>query len=131
MGGAWCLATHLFRFLSPESLTQMGKATKSSAISTAKSASKTSAKPVGAWRIGEKYIIRTAMYHAVGRLVSVDEHELVLEDASWVADSGRWSEALRTGSLCEVEPFVDPVIVGRGSICDATIWRHELPKTAK
>jgi hypothetical protein len=83
------------------------------------------------WRVGECYIIRTVTYHLVGRLIWVGPLELVLEDAAWVADSGRWSEALRTGKLSVVEPFLAAVIVGRGSITDATAWPHPLPRDTK
>jgi hypothetical protein len=85
----------------------------------------------GPWRVGECYIIRTVTYHLVGRLTWVGPVELVLEDAAWVADSGRWAEALRTGKLSEVEPFPAEVIVGRGSITDATAWPHPLPRDTK
>lgn len=85
----------------------------------------------GAWTIGEKYIIRTVTMIQTGRLVYADEHELVLEDAAWIADTGRWADALDTGSLNEIEPFEDDAIVGRSSICDATIWKHALPRVKK
>jgi hypothetical protein len=38
---------------------------------------------------------------------------------------------LQTGSLSEVEPFKNSVIVGRGSIVDASIWTHPLPTEQK
>lgn len=61
----------------------------------------------------------------LGRLVAVGEHELVLEDASWIADTGRFSDALKTCEFNEVEPFPDGrVIIGRGSVIDAV----EVPK---
>jgi hypothetical protein len=80
------------------------------------------------WQIGEKYFIRSVTYHYVGRLVSIDDKELVLEAASWVADSGRWNEALMlTKPLSEVEQYPDPVLVARTAIVDATKWRGGLP----
>lgn len=89
------------------------------------------AETVAPWVVGRAYFIRTVTMHVVGRLVSVCERELALEDAAWVADSGRFSNALKTGALAEIEPFVDSVIVGRGSIVDATEWRHALPRDVK
>lgn len=85
----------------------------------------------GAWTFGEKYIIRTVTMILTGRLIYVDDHELVLEDAAWIADTGRWSDALVSGALGEIEPFDDDVIVGRSSVVDATIWKHALPRTKK
>lgn len=72
------------------------------------------------WEIGKNYLIRTVTMIDIGRLVAVTPTELVLVDAAWVADTGRFSECLKTGSYSEVEPFPDGrVIVGRGSVIDA------------
>lgn len=80
---------------------------------------------------GQKYFIRTVTMHHVGELVSVNDRELKLKNASWVADSGRFYTALKTGNLNEVEPFLDEVIIPRDSVIDATIWRHSLPVSQK
>ena len=85
----------------------------------------------GAWTVGEKYIIRTVTMIQTGLLVYIDDKELVLEDAAWIADTGRWAYALTSGVLNEIEPFDDDVIVGRSAIIDATIWKHALPKVKK
>lgn len=72
------------------------------------------------WEIGKIYLIRTVTMIDTGRVVAVMEHEIVLEDAAWIADTGRFSQALETAQFGEVEPFPDGrVIVGRGSIIDA------------
>jgi len=72
------------------------------------------------WRIGANYLIRTVTMIDTGRLVAVTEHELVLEDAAWIADTGRFTDALTTGTFREVEPFPrGRVIIGRGAIVDA------------
>lgn len=83
----------------------------------------------GPWQVGKNYFIRTVTYHTLGRLVSVGQQELELEDASWVSDSGRWNEALSRGTLSEVEPYPPGrMIVGRNAVVDACIWLHELPR---
>lgn len=72
------------------------------------------------WKIGVNYLIRTVTMVDTGRLVAVTEHELVLEDAAWIADTGRFADALKTANFSEVEPFPSGrVIVGRGAIIDA------------
>jgi len=83
------------------------------------------------FRVGTAYLIRACTYHVVGRITSITATDLVMENASWVADSGRWNNALKTGTLNEVEPFVSPVIVSRGAIVDATEWTHALPEAVK
>ena len=77
------------------------------------------------WKIGKVYMIRTVTYIATGRLVSVHPQELVLEDAAWVADTGRFSAALKSLEFNEVEPYPDgELIVGRGAVVDACIIAH-------
>lgn len=81
--------------------------------------------------VGENYLVRTVTMIQVGKLESVHDTEIVLSSASWVADTGRFYDALKTGKLNEVEPFTNNVIIGRGAIVDATIWTHSLPKDQK
>ena len=84
------------------------------------------------WEIGKAYFIRTVTMAQVGRLVDVTDHEILLSCASWVADTGRFHTALKTGEFSEVEPFPHGVVaVGRGSIIDACEFRHTLPTTQK
>lgn len=84
------------------------------------------------YKIGQAYFIRTVTHHYTGTLVDVTEQELVLKDAAWIADDGRFSEALATGNLNEVEPYPDgEVIIGRGSIVDASIWDHAPNRAVK
>lgn len=82
------------------------------------------------YKIGQAYFVRTVTMHLTGRIVAVHPQELVMEDAAWIADSGRFATALRTGALSEVEP-IGTVIIGRGSIVDVSEWRHALPKEQK
>src|ERR1017187_7116918 len=73
-----------------------------------------------AWEIGKNYLIRTVTMIDTGRLIAVTDHELVLEDAAWVADTGRFMQAVASAEFGEVEPFPEGrVIIGRGSIIDA------------
>ena len=84
------------------------------------------------WAIGEAYILRTVTMILTGRLVAFDDHELWLEDACWIADTARWSETLRTGAVCEAEPYPDGfVAVGRGALVDAATWSAPLPREPK
>lgn len=82
--------------------------------------------------IGKNVFIRTVTHHYTGALVSVYPQELVLRDAAWIADDGRFADALKTGTLNEVEPFPDGErIIGRGAILDAGLWPHKLPREQK
>jgi hypothetical protein len=87
--------------------------------------------PSHPWQVGKTYLIRTVTHYWTGRLVAVHGDALVLEDAAWIADTGRFHAAVQSGLLNEVEPVPRPVIVGRGAIVDATEWTHKLPREAK
>lgn len=97
-------------------------------VTTKTAAPKT--KPVSPLTLGNTVLIRTVTHYHVGTIVLLDASEIVLEGASWVADTGRFGEMLKTGKLNEVEPFVDLVSVARSAYVDATIWPHKLPTEA-
>lgn len=85
-----------------------------------------------AWKVGEAYIIRTVTMILTGRLERVTQQELVLSSAAWIAETDRYYDTIKSGKLKEVEPYGDnEVIVGRGSLIDATIWTHKLPREQK
>jgi hypothetical protein len=72
------------------------------------------------WEIGKNYLIRTVTMIDTGKLVAVGPTELVLEQAAWIADTGRFAGALKSCDFSEVEPFPEGrLIIGRGSIIDA------------
>ena len=83
------------------------------------------------FEIGKCYLLRTVTYFYTGRITSITDTDIVLEDAAWIADTGRFHDALKTGIFHEVEPFVDHVIVLRGTIVDATVWKFDLPRVQK
>jgi hypothetical protein len=80
--------------------------------------------------IGKAYLIRTVTFHLLGRIDAVKGNFLVLTDASWVADSGRFSVAITKGELSENE-YVGDAIVSLTAIVDAFPWGHKIPKETK
>ena len=84
-----------------------------------------------AWEVGKIYLIRTVTMIDTGKLVAVTEHELVLEDAAWIADTGRFADAVKKATFNEVEPFpCGRVIVGRGAVVDA-VEIEKAPRSQK
>lgn len=83
------------------------------------------------YQVGKNYFIRTVTHHYTGKLEKVTSKELILSDAAWIADDGRFMNAIKDGTLKEIEPFQDDVVIGRGAVLDATIWRHALPREQK
>ena len=80
--------------------------------------------------VGQKMFIRTVTYHLVGKVVKITGHFFVLKDASWIADSGRFMNAIKEGQLDEVESVGD-ALVNINSITDMFPWKHALPKEQK
>ena len=84
------------------------------------------------YELGKNYLIRTVTMITTGKVVAVTGQEIVLTDAAWIADTGRFADALRTGSFAEVEPFLDgEVIVGRAAVIDACQVQFSLPRIQK
>jgi hypothetical protein len=84
------------------------------------------------YEVGRNYFIRTVTHYYTGRLESVYDHELVISDAAWIADTGRYADALKSGNFSEVEPYPEgKVIIGRGAILDCSQLSTTLPRSQK
>lgn len=75
--------------------------------------------------------IKTVTMFYVGRLASENENFIFLEEAAWIADTGRFYNFLKDGKVNEVEPFVDPIAVNKNAIIEITLWNHDLLKKQK
>ena len=80
--------------------------------------------------VGRKFYFRTVTYHQVGMVKKVSGRIIHLENASWVADSGRFMQAIKNGTLSEVEPVGDAYI-NFESVVDFFPWNHDLPTEQK
>jgi len=83
------------------------------------------------FNVGTAYLIRTVTNYWTGRVAQVVGAFLVLEDAAWIADTGRYSEATDEAHLKEIEPCSEPVIVALGAVVDARLWTGTLPRKVK
>lgn len=81
--------------------------------------------------VGRTYLFRSVTYTVTGVVVCVTSLEIVLTDAAWIADTGRFAAALDTSNFAEVEaPKNGAAILGRTAITDA--WTIEnAPRTTK
>ena len=78
--------------------------------------------------IGKKLFIRTVTYHLTGKVEKRIGKFFYLTDAAWIADSGRFMNAIKNGELSEVEP-VGEAWVSIDSVVDMFPWKHDLPKS--
>lgn len=83
------------------------------------------------FEIGSAYLIRTVTMTLTGRVTAVIGPFLVLEDAAWIANTGRFSECIGEGTVEECEPVQVSVRVSIPSIVDAYDWTHVLPRNTK
>lgn len=85
--------------------------------------------------VGKAYLFRTIGYHWLGRVIAVNGRWLTIDDASWVADTGRYSEAIsgKIGSLSssELEPSPRPVLLNSDHVTDAVSYPFEIPRSLK
>jgi hypothetical protein len=88
------------------------------------------ANTLGHAAIGDKVLIRTVTLYHLGQIEAITNGFVTLAGASWVADTGRFGEALQTGKLSESE-YMGATSVAIPAIVDITTWTHELPTSSK
>jgi len=77
-------------------------------------------KSVFPYKKGSKILIRSVSYFQSGEVVSANASFVRLTKAAWIADTSRFSDALKSGEFGEVEPFPKDVFVAIGAIVDMT-----------
>lgn len=80
------------------------------------------------FEVGKNYFIRSVTHYYTGRLTDIVGEWLVLDEASWIADTGRFHDFLKDGKCNEYESFISPVYVPMGSVIDITEWKFPLFK---
>jgi hypothetical protein len=81
--------------------------------------------------IGKAYLFRTVTHIEVGRVKSICGDFVILQDASWIADTGRYHNCLKDGVFNEVEPYPDTTTVNMAALINFAPWPHDLPKEQK
>ena len=84
--------------------------------------------------VGQKVFIRLVTHHYTGEVVAVGKNFVALKSAAWIASSGRFADAMKTGKLDEVEPYPDEMVVNvnlGGAGCDWAAWPFALPREQK
>ena len=79
---------------------------------------------------GKNILIRTVTNFYTGEVAEETSKFLKLTKAAWIADTGRFSEALEKSVFGEVEPYPRPVFVMKAAIVDVTEI-DKLPREVK
>lgn len=87
----------------------------------------------GFYQLGESYLIRTVTMIYTGRLIKSSDKELVIIEACWIPDTGRWMSACENGTFDEVEPYPKEaeVIINREAVLDLFKINFKLPTEQK
>ena len=80
--------------------------------------------------IGKAFYFRTVTYHITGKVEKICGKILTLSTAAWIADSGRFTQAIKHGKLNEVEP-VGNAFINLDTVTDFFPWIHKLPVNQK
>jgi hypothetical protein len=83
------------------------------------------------FEIGKYYFFRTVTYHLVGEVIEINGNFITLNNVAWIADSGRFQQAINKGALLEVEPVDVKCFVNINSLTDAFEWSHGKQGTQK
>jgi hypothetical protein len=109
-----------------------GKITMQQALLSAASNTKSSDAHILWHKYADKNVfVRTVTHHYTGKLTHLSDGFMVLSNAAWIADDGRFNECLAKGTPNEVEPYPAEACVAIGAIVDICHWGHELPRTVK
>jgi len=72
------------------------------------------------YEVGKSYAIRCVTMIYTGKVKRILKDGLVLENAAWIADTGRFNEFVSGADPSEREPYKNPVIVYHQVISDST-----------
>ena len=83
------------------------------------------------FKVGDRVLIRTVTHYDLGEIANITDGFVTLKNGGWVADTGRFGEALENGTVLEFEKAPAPFHVAIGSIVDIHPWSKELPSATK
>lgn len=83
------------------------------------------------FQIGKPYLIRTVTHYYTGRLSEIVGKFLILDECCWIADTGRFMEAVKEGKFNEVEPMPNGTMINSDAIIDCVEVNFRLPHEQK
>lgn len=87
------------------------------------------------FKVGKGYFFRLATYHVVGIVKKIFPDGIIeLGNASWIADSGRFSTALLNGFEAVATSEIEPTgchFINIGALVDAIPYNHPMPSQKK
>lgn len=83
--------------------------------------------------VGSAVFVQTVTFGYTGRVVAQADGMLWLTDAAWIAETGRFTQAMASGEFDEVEPYPEGQVVALavGAIVTIMPWVHKLPRARR
>jgi hypothetical protein len=82
------------------------------------------------FEVNKNYFFRTVTHYSVGHCAAICGKFLVMTDATWIPDTGRFMNFLTTGKPEEAEPC-GVLFVNMDAVVEAFPWVHSLQITQK
>ena len=76
---------------------------------------------------GQAVLIRTVTHYYTGWISRIDSRWIELDDAAWIADTGRFADVFSRGPA-EVEPYPGRCWIAVGAVVDVAPWPLDLPR---
>lgn len=73
-------------------------------------------------------LVHTPTLYWCGTVVEDTGEHITLRPAAWIADTGRYADAFRTGKFREVEPVAGAVTIYLGPGVVVVEWPHPVPR---
>ncbi|WP_299079001.1 hypothetical protein [uncultured Paraglaciecola sp.] len=83
--------------------------------------------------VGANVIVRTVTMIYTGKLKQVTDTDFILNECSWIPETGRYMNFVAEGKVNECEPYPEEldVFVNRGSLLDICEMKTSLPRSQK
>jgi len=83
--------------------------------------------------VGNNVIVRTVTMIYTGKLISVTDSDFILNECSWIPETGRYMDFVENGTVNECEPYPSDldVYINRGSLLDMCELKKSLPRSQK
>lgn len=81
--------------------------------------------------VGQKIFVCTVTKYFTGEVESITGKYVKLKDAAWIADTGRFADALTKAEFSEVEPYPNGLSFHVDNVIDFSEWEGPLPRKQK
>ncbi len=78
------------------------------------------------FEVGTRVFIRTVAYYYLGEVTEVSEDSVMLKDAYWIPNTGKFGNFLMEGKPELKEKYPMPVTLNSRLFTDWVVWPHDI-----